>query len=561
MTQDHLPPLEDESLDEHDGDSWRESLSEEVTGRRSLRVADREARPDIQLGPDVHVVTERMLGALKGDPLLYRRGGALVHVTRVAAEDVIPGSPPGTPLTRQVPLTWLVNRVSRFARCVTERKKKDGQTKWLHVPPPSTCVRAVLEAGEWPGLRELRGVLEAPSIRPDGTLIQDAGYDAATGYLYVPNATYAPVDEHPTQDQARAALDELVDVFSDFPYAKPHHAMIPIAALLTILARPAILGAVPAFLFDASTRGSGKTLQCDVVSAIATGRTAARVNYPEKDEELEKTLAAFAMGGASTVLLDNVTRTLGGGPLDAVLTCREDVEFRVLGRTETMRLPWRAVMMVSGNNLVLGEDTTRRCLIARLESPLENPEERAGFAHADLIGWVKEHRPRLIRAALTVLRGYTCKKCPDTGGGIWGSFEEWSKLIPRAIVFAGGADPLLARATQLATVNDAKISLEALLDGLRRLSPGLPMSAKGIIAALYPDTDGPRTPDQFDPMRDAIEQETNAFPGRAPDAKRFGKWLQRVRGRVVGGWCVQRCDGRAGSAAWRAVMVSSEGLA
>jgi hypothetical protein len=35
--------------------------------------------------------------------------------------------------------------------------------------PPAWCVQAVLARGRWPGLRELTGVAEAPTFRPDGS--------------------------------------------------------------------------------------------------------------------------------------------------------------------------------------------------------------------------------------------------------------------------------------------------------------------------------------------------------------------------------------------------------
>src|SRR5262249_18040134 len=149
-----------------------------------------------------------------------------------------------------------------------------------------------------------------------------------------------------------------------------------IAAILTVLARPAIEGACPAFLFDATTRGSGKTLQADAVSAVALGRSAARKSYPVEAEAMGKILASYAVAGARLILFDNVTREFGGGELDQAITARDAVELRVLGRTEVKRLLWNAVIMASGNNIALCEDTVRRVLIARLESTEENPEDR-----------------------------------------------------------------------------------------------------------------------------------------------------------------------------------------
>lgn len=520
---------------------------------------ERDPRPDIVLSPEIHRTTEAMISALASDPDLYQRSNSLVHVIRTSEEEL--AFAPGTLAIRHVPLSLLRDRVSTFARCVRFSESKGSLT---HVPPPSEQVRTVLDRGSWSKIRPLIGVTEAPILRPDGSVCQTPGYDKATGYLYEPNIVYPLVDEHPTQEDAVKALADLLHVFADFPYISPGHASVPIAALLSVLARPAIRGAVPAFAFDASTRGSGKTLQCDVVSLIASGRTAARANYPEKDEELEKVLSAYAVAGARLILLDNVTRTLGGGPLDAVLTCRDDVEFRILGKTEIVRLPWRAIIMTSGNNLCLGEDTTRRCLMARLESPLESPEERTDFVHPDLVNWTLAERPRLIHAALTILRAYTAKGCPEISTARWGSFEEWSRLIPGAILFAQGADPMGARATQLAAVNDTRRSLLVLVDGLKRLcaptSTGntfIPITARNMIAALYPDTHGePRAPDGYDELRDILEQESNCLPGRKPEARRIGKWLQKVRGRVVDGWCVTRKEGTNNTACWMAIPTS-----
>ena len=55
-------------------------------------------------------------------------------------------------------------------------------------------------------------------MRPDGTIMQTPGYDEETGFFYAPGASVFPeVSNAPTQEQARAALAILSDVFVDFP--------------------------------------------------------------------------------------------------------------------------------------------------------------------------------------------------------------------------------------------------------------------------------------------------------------------------------------------------------
>lgn len=362
--------------------------------------------------------------------------------------------------------------------------------------------------------------------------------------------------ENPTKSDANAALIELQEVFADFPYAKPSHASVPIAALLTLLGRPAIQGACPAFLFDASTRGSGKTLQSDAISLIATGRTSAKMAYPMHDEELEKVLGAYAIRGASLINFDNVARLFGGGPLDRCLTAEDYVELRILGKSEIPTLRWRAVIVATGNNLALAGDTARRVLVARLESPLENPEDRSDFRHPDLLGWVRQEQVRLVWAGLTVLRAYFVAGRPDVGIKPWGSFGPWSQLVAAAIVHAGGADPMDARPTVETDGEDQeKVALGVVLRELARFDPSSEgVTTKGLVSSLYPADylKGQTTPDGWMDLREAIETLVPAKAGQAPDVRKVGDALRHAKGRVIGGRRLASAGhGQGGVAKWR----------
>lgn len=52
--------------------------------------------------------------------------------------------------------------------------------------PDSATLAAVLAPRNWRGLRPLRGITGSPVLRPDGTLLQDPGYDPATGLFLEP---------------------------------------------------------------------------------------------------------------------------------------------------------------------------------------------------------------------------------------------------------------------------------------------------------------------------------------------------------------------------------------
>lgn len=510
----------------------------------ALRVVpdpDEDERPAVILHPtEPHLDIDAACTHLDRDPGLYVRGKRLVRV--IAA--LPPHGDGRAPVSESTPivvpveaptLTERLTRIVRFAKVAKLSKKEREHAdlarayggkapirrELLPAAPPPGVVAGVLARGEWP-LRHLAGVSETPILRPDGSLVQAAGYDKATGYVYAPTAPILPVVDCPLREHAEKALDELREVFCDFPYVDEAARMVPIAALLTILARPAIAGAVPSFIFDATSKGSGKTLQCDAVCAVALGRSAARKSYPPNEEELGKVLAGYALGGARVVLFDNVVREFGGGEIDQYLTARDDVEVRELGSTGQRRVPWSAVIMASGNNIQLSEDTLRRVMVARLESPYESPEDRdVPFRHAQLYEWLMVERPRLVRAALTILRAYTrlgLHREDQPGRRPWASFEAWSRLVPAAIVYAGGADPLAARPRTEQHASEATRALPTILEHVARIDAGRGLTARELVSMLYPEhaSEAERAADGHDALRDALEAVIRTRPGSRP---------------------------------------------
>ncbi len=508
-------------------------------------------RPTISTSAQIADMVDAGLAALASDQAVYQRDGRLVHVIRVSEADADATAIIGTPQSRIMTLATLRERLSRAAVWL----RTDARTGML-VPalPPESVVQAARERGEYPQIRPLIGIIESPSMRPDGSILQSPGYDRRTAYLYAPSAAFAAVPDAPSQDDARRALEELEEPFNDFPFRSSEHRASAIAAVLTVLARPAIRGSTPAVIHDANTRGAGKTLEGDVISLIATGREAAKMQYPATDDELEKVLAAYGLRGAALIAFDNVTGTFGGAPLDRCLTSGDLVELRVLGRSEVATVRWRAVVMATGNNVVLAGDTSRRVIISRLESPLENPEDRQQFGHSPLLQWVESERPRLVVAALTLLRAWHVAGRPLCGCRSWGSFEAWSALIPPAIVFSGGRDPMRTRPAALGEAEPEKSALIAILDGLARLDPtGVGQSARAITGALYTQERlrGLAPPDGFEGLRDAIDALVDNQAGRAPSPTKVGSALRRFRRRIVGNRMLDCAIDRKGVARWR----------
>jgi hypothetical protein len=154
--------------------------------------------------------------------------------------------------------------------------------------------------------------VRCPTLRPDGTVIQNPGYDQRTGLLFAPDGKYPPIPEEPTRDDAIGAATHLLDVVCDFPFKGADHQSVWLAMVLTLVGRSAIRGPCPMFVIDANCPGTGKSLLADVAGMIAYGDRMPRKPWPVADDnEVRKTITSVAMEGLSSVLWDNVGGELG----------------------------------------------------------------------------------------------------------------------------------------------------------------------------------------------------------------------------------------------------------
>lgn len=525
-----------------------------ANGRSSAAPANTNGRSVVfQDLSKLHEVLHQIDAGLHANPHLYQRDGNLVRIVRVEDKDVArEHMAAGTPQIRAMSTATLSAELTRTF-CFQQQDRRTGEPR--NVPPHDRVVAAVKECGEWQGVRPLAGVIETPSMRPDGSILSTNGYDVATGYVYLPSRLYPAIAAEPTRDDAHRALGELGEPWAEFPLRSETDRYVPIAALLTLLARPAIRGACPAFGIDASTRGSGKTLCARAISALAHGREAALMTWPSDPDELEKVLGAYALRGAPIICFDNLNSTFGGAPLDKVLTCADRVELRVLGRSELPSLSWRTVVITTGNNIVLGGDTARRVLMCRLEPMMERPEERTGYAIPDLIPWCQAHHPRLVAAALTLLRAFVVAGRPAQGLAGWGSFEAWRDLIANAIVWAGGQDVMACRPTLAGEDDPETAALRTIVDRWPSIAPN-GTTIGSILGSLYPPErmrSGAPPPDGYDDLREALEAlAPPTRTGMPPDAQRLGLAFRRLRDRVISGRLFKRAPqpDRSNTARW-----------
>lgn len=513
-------------------------------------------RIKVEVTPDEHVVNDAACIALANDPAIYQRGGELVHVIRSAGINDGIHRPDDAPHVVAIQLAGIRERLSRVAQFVAIVTRGENE-QFEHVHPPDWCVKAVAVRGQWNGIPTITGITSVPVLRPDGTILDTPGYDAVTGLLFDPDGIEYRIPERPTQDDARRAAGLLHDIVTDFPFKCPAHRSGWLASLLTPFARRAFHGPAPLFLTDSNIRGSGKGLLNDVTAEINIGREMSRMTNPRDDEEARKRITSLMLAGDPLILVDNIAGTLGCASLDAALTATYWKD-RPLGRTEIVEGPLNATWYGTGNNVVLIGDTCRRTVYIRLESPLENPEQRDGFKYRDLLAHVRQHRAELVSAVLTILRAFCVAGRPRQKIPTWGSFEGWSAIVRQAIVWIGLPDPAEAREELVSTSDRESTALRQLIAGWVEVDPddaGLTTAELlKLLTANQNDYEAVRSGllELCDPPKGCI----------LPTARSVGNRLKHLRGRNVGGKAlVSREDAHTKAMKWRVETLVAESAA
>lgn len=345
-------------------------------------------------------------------------------------------------------LAFVMERAAHFKREVTV-----GDV--AHLAPdrmPRDAADDMLVAWAKP-LPKLRSIVNVPHFTKAGVFDTRPGYQPESLVYYAPVGPPVPeVPVEPSAAQVEEAKALLYEWLWDFPFdreASRAHAIVP---PLTALVREVFDGPTPLYAVDTPTQGTGKGLYCHSVGIIVTGNVPAVTTLARDTEEERKRYTALLREGASVILIDNVKTRLDSPVLASALTA--DVwRDRILGVSETVQIPNRALWMANGNNLQMDGEIARRTIPIRMDAKRDKPWERTGFKHDPLLPWVKENRARLIYALAVLVRHWFARGCPPFSGRPLGSFEEWSRVggilecggIPG---FLGNRDELLRRADE-----------------------------------------------------------------------------------------------------------------
>jgi hypothetical protein len=508
-------------------------------------------RPFVRLTPEIHDVVDQTIAALLTSEDVFQRGSHLVRVTTAVRSPMhtkLFGPTPSIEPLSNATLTEYITRTAKIFK-YNERKKK-----WDHAVPPDKLVNIILDRGNWRGMRPLEGIVEVPTVRLDGTILDTPGYDEQTGLIYQPSVAFDPIKRQPTKQDAQQAIAELLDLACDFPFAAPSalYKAAWLSALLTPFVRTSIPTA-PMFLVDSNIRGSGKSKLCDIIAIIATGRPMPRTINPHHDEEFKKLVTSLAIAGSTLVMIDNITGSLGSQALDAVLTAATWKD-RILGKSEmTREIPLSTIWFGTGNNVELKGDLCRRTIHIRLKTNDEAPETRQNFKYKDLLETVQERRSRFAACALTILRAYVAAGSPPQTLRAM-DFREWSNVVRGAVVWAGMADPAETQ-VELAQADGDRSALSLFLNALEAF-PNAVLSGFTTASLLRMATCGG---DASERLRESVIELCPTRDMKLPSAGSLGKRLAALRGRVVEGCAVDKDAEIGGSVRWKLVRVTTVG--
>lgn len=479
-------------------------------------------------------------------------------------------NPPNAPRLLQIGSGRARTLAAKECSFGAEKLTKDGTTEIQKCMPPEWLGVSIVTQPAFEGVPVLSALVCAPTLRSDGQLIWERGYDESTG-IYLESDLKVTVVDQPTQVDAKLALAKLFDVVADFDFVNEAARSVWVSGLLSIVARHSFAGPAPIFIIDASKRGSGKTMLADVASIIATGYKTSRMFYTDDDTEMDKRITSLALAGEQVVLIDNIVGKLDSPPLDAAVTS-DSYRGRVLGKTEmTAAMPMKIVWWATGNGLIIGADTARRSLLSRLETSADHPEDRTGprpgqvWKHPRLLTYVTENRVELLSAVLTIGKAYIQAGRPNMQLQPMGSFEAWSETVRSAIVWAGAADPC-------ATVADAR---EADLQdyALRRMVQCWPVKNLVEVTSVMllewaevepPLSADPTTRTSYEGKmkiirtmwRSALLEWLPARKGDLPTARELGYALRAIKGSVIGNFKIEALPHKKSGLPWQRIRIS-----
>ena len=377
-------------------------------------------------------------------PSTYVSSGHVVHVEHVSgtvtAESGDDDSPLPVTATKVGPpeLAHLLAAHTFTYRTRSRKGTKGPEDYEEEFTPPNTALAAALAPKEWPKLRPLTGIVGAPVLRRDGTLLQEQGYDPATGLYLASKVLLDRVPAEPTKKQVIAAREFIFDKFlGDFIWAGKADKANYIAFQVTPILQRYLRTLIPFGLVTSTMPGSGKTILTCGLGMLYGQRV---LTWTHSDEELRKSITSVLADPAGTIIFDNLAEgTVIDSPVLARLITDRTWADRLLGKNATAAFANDRVWTATGNNLRLGGDMRTRSVLIGLDPDMPNPENRTGFKIPNLDQWILDptNQRQILWHLLILVVDWTRNEAPRQKGITMRQFTPWAEALGGFLEYHG----------------------------------------------------------------------------------------------------------------------------
>jgi putative DNA primase/helicase len=497
-----------------------------------------------------HVIANKAERAIiEADFPVFHRGGVLVE----PSTERVPtygGGWTQTVTLRDMEKARLIDLMSQS----TDWEKYNlREKKYLpSAPPPIGAEILLARAGNW-NFPRVSGVITTPTLRHDGSILSEPGYDPETQLYHAanPNLQLPRMSEKATRDEALAALRLLKGLLVEFPFADPKiDKAVALSALMTPVVRAAI-DAAPMHAIKAPEYGSGKSYLVNLVSAIATGSRCPVTTAGRDEAETDKRVDAALLKCQPIISLDNVNDVLCSDKL-AVAVEQPMITVRVLGFSKTVDIENKACIFATGCNITVRGDMVRRTLLCSIDPDQEAPEKRTFKRNP--YQEILADRGKYIAAVMTIVRA---TGEPQVEFATLVSFSAWSRFVQRPLIWLGVADPVQSVAVSEDADPD-RGGISEVLAAWHNSMGDEPCTVKTIAAKVQAkDRDDYGVGGFINPdLREAL---MNVAPNRdgSLDAKKLAWWLRKNAGKIAGGMKVIQ-DGRddhTKTAVWKVIKI------
>lgn len=496
---------------------------------------------DGELGKQVDTAWEALAESLNTDnpPLMVMRD----QVVRATPEGTL--SPFDT-----VSLQVLLSRVARFGAI-------SPQGDFSARNPPKDVAMGIINATSdtYAGAPLVDFITDVPVVGPDGSIVSRAGYHRDARLFFTPKFEVPEFHAESDEDVTDARDFLLNDLLGDFAFADQSSRANALGLLLLPFVREFIGDApTPLHAIIANEPGTGKTWLARAALTPALGDPGFTPEV-KTSEELRKHITASLAAGHRSIVFDNVRDALDSGILAMALTASVWRD-RKLGETTELVLPVKTVWCMTANNPTFSDELTRRTIPIFLDAGTIRPFERpkGSYRHPDLPEWARQNRPKLVAAALTLVKHWLDGDARITPSGDFirdeqrtatdmtlGSFERWSAVVG-GILRACGVEGFGQNTSRLESEgNQERDELATFLRAWRE------WTTEPVTSSVLAQACGP-----MGQLNDYVPTDLlEVHPSRIEHKLRY--WLRSNRNRLAGGLRLVAQDGGRGRNMWMVV--------